>query len=150
MSAQTGDVSLVGLPCLGNVLPGGIGEKVAVMEIHHQGQSGLGGPAGQPDDIVFPAPAALGIDPDPEADGVDSDILENVHDVGVRTALFLEGAAVVLHFGNPADVRAFGKGGNGNGGVGNGLLLVLFRFLAAAEDGEGDGDEGGNRSDVHV
>ena len=102
-------VVFVGRPVGGDDLPARVGKEVAVVEVDHQFHASSFDFFGQVHDVVFPAPATVGLYPDAKADGIDAAVLQHIQQGGRCAVLFLERPAVVLHFGGPADVRPLGE-----------------------------------------
>ena len=91
------------------VLLARIGPGIAVVEInHHLHAKGLG-PAGLRHHIFLTAPAVLGIDPDPQPDGVHAKRLEQGHAFHLLTLGRIELAAFLLHLCQPAHIGPLGK-----------------------------------------
>ena len=68
----------IGLPDRRDQLTGRVGKKVAVMEIHHEGQAGGFHLFGHGDDVPLAAPAFVGIHPNAQADGIEAAVFEDI------------------------------------------------------------------------
>ena len=97
----------IGLPDRGNQLAGRVGEKVAVMEIHHEGHPGGFHLPGHFHYVSLAAPASVGVHPDAQAHGIQAHLLHQGGDflraVSGRIVIIL---SACLLSGRPADVGA--------------------------------------------
>ena len=108
--AQLIQVVFVRLPIGRYLLAGRIGKEIAVVEVYHQVQSGGFHLLGHGQDVFFPAPAAVGINPHAKAYGVEATVFQNIQKRRFRAVFLLELDATGLHLGSPGDIRPLGKG----------------------------------------
>jgi hypothetical protein len=111
---QLGEIVI--LPRGGLRLLARIGPGVAVVKIDHDAKAHRLGALGHFHDVVLAAPAAFRVDPDAEADGIDSLVLQDLQAILGLSVVAVKWRAGRFHFRQPADVGAFRKRRGGLGG----------------------------------